>query len=67
MSNTTTLRHAPTVHVDESFNPFVTDDFGALVRSDWAQLSLYLNDQFKSIPAALEYLGGEPEPMPALV
>lgn len=61
------LRHAPTVHVNESFEPFVTDDFGNLARSDWAQLSLYLNDQFKSIPAALEYLGGEPAPLPSLI
>lgn len=45
------LHRVPTLY---SFAPLTLDDFGALVPSDFGLLAVYLNDQFTSIPAALE-------------
>jgi hypothetical protein len=50
----------------QAFEPFVVDDFGALLPSSWTLLSLHLNDAFTSRPAGVEYWGGEPAPIPQL-
>lgn len=50
-----------------TFEPLIMDDYGTLMPSCYGSLALYLNDQYTSIPAALEALGAEPQPIPAII
>lgn len=46
----------------DDYTPFVQDDQGNAVQSDYNALALFLNDQYTSIPAALEVYGMEWNP-----
>lgn len=52
---------------DSEWNPLITDDMGRQVIIGFEGLAIYLNDQFESIPAAMEYYGIEPAPIPDLI
>lgn len=58
------MHRVPTFY---TFDPSIMDDQGNLAESCWGLLSVYLNDAFESIPAALEYYGEPEQPMPALI
>ena len=40
---------------DESFTPFIVDDNGMLVRTNWDAFAVFFNDAFESINAGLEF------------
>lgn len=69
MSDLTILRRAPTIYVDfnESCDPFITDDMGSLITVDFAMLSVFVNDEYESVPAAMEYYGVRPDAIPDLL
>lgn len=64
----TIIRRAPTIYVESmAGEPMTTDDLGNLVETDYGVVSVFLNDQFNSIPAAMEYYGVAQAPIPALI
>ena len=67
MTVLTILRRAPTVYIDADLDAFITDDQGELVPTCYGQLSTFINNEFTSIPAALEYYGVPAAPLPALI
>ena len=61
------MQNMVAIHVNENYDPFVVNEFGDLVETCYGKLSVYLNNQFSSIPVALEYYGIEPAPMPNII
>lgn len=68
IADLTLLRRAPTIYVDfnASCDPLITDDMGYLAPVCFGQLSTFVNDEFESVPAAMEYYGVPSGGIPAL-
>lgn len=42
------------IDMDDCFTPFIVDDMGNQLESSWTKVARFFNQEFTSVPAALE-------------
>lgn len=52
------IRFAPSVYMDNMGDPWVFDDLGQLVPSDYASLSAAVNSEFDDLDSAMKHEKG---------